>query len=134
MTGLRLLVQERDRLVRDRRRVGNQLGQLLANAWPEFELHFGDLNSDYVRLILQTWPLPNDFGRARPLVILRLLPGIGSRWVQLPELEQARSAAKSTIGLETAIDARRDPGFAERSRTGSSCTSRLTPSTSISPT
>ena len=71
--------------------LGNRLGQLLANAWPEFEEHFGDLRSDYVRLVLHTWPLPSDFGRARSAVVRRLFTGVTSRLVQPAKIEEARS-------------------------------------------
>jgi transposase len=106
-SALRILITERDRLTTEATRLTNRLRGRLDLAWPEFQTQLGDFRWKTPRTVLEAWPLPSDLAATDIRTARRLIQAFSLGHFRPEEVDALRKSAKMTIGLSTALEARR---------------------------
>jgi transposase len=116
---LRVLATERHRLGVEETRLKNRLQAVLDTVWPELTTEslgsdasgdtvaFPGIDTPTVRAILRRWPLPGEFATARFRSVEAVVKRVSRNHIPRSRILALRAHARATIGLTTALPARR---------------------------
>lgn len=104
---LRVLTTERHRLAVEQTRLTNRLQAALDLAWPEFLDFFGRVHQRTPRALLARWPLAADLAAAPFPALARLVRTVSQGHHKADEVRALQAAARTSVGLTTAPEARR---------------------------
>ncbi len=104
---MRVLATERHRLAVEATRLRNRLHGCLDQAWPEFAPSFATLLAPTPLALLRRWPLPADLVAAPPRTVRALVKEVSRNHVSAERVDALIAAARETVGVGAAADARR---------------------------
>jgi transposase len=108
MAELRLLVTERHRLTREATGLRNRLIAALDVAWPECLRHFSNFEKVAAQAVLRRWPLAQDMAEASPKLVWTVIKRASRNHIPKAKVAALYRAAKTSVALTTATEARRD--------------------------
>lgn len=106
-TELRLLTSHRHRLTVEATRFKNRLQGMLDLAWPELLHHFYGLHKHTPRVILEHWPLPQDFLAASPRRVASIIKKASRGHIGREQIQALLADTRRSIGLPDAAEERR---------------------------
>ena len=104
---MRVLATERHRLAVEATRLKNRLHAVLDVVWPEFAPSFAALLAPTPLALLRRWPLPADLVAASPRTVRALVKEVSRNHVSAARVDALIAAARDTVGVSAAADARR---------------------------